>query len=273
MSEEITANAASDWKSGLNDEFKNDPALADFKDVNSLAKAFKDTKSMVGGMLRVPGEDAGADERSAFQQKLIDKDVGLMFKPDTTDDAAMREHYRLLGMPEAADGYTKIEGMPDERFGQLSAIAHEVGVTDKQFSNFMAKLNEADVSRETAANNQRLEGIEQLKGEWGEAYNEKTDRAAKIVEATKGPENLLKAVKEGLIDAGTVRWLDSLAESLGGEGSQLTKDLGAIESDTRAELVAKRDELTRKIQNERLTPKQHQEALAKLLSYSERLAS
>ena len=271
---DVTPSASdTPWNAGLSEEFKDNPALADFADINGLAKSYLDTKSMVGGMLRVPGEDAGDEDRSAFRQKLLDKNIGLMATPDTTDDAAMQDLYRSIGMPEEANGYSPIEGMPDARFGQLTKLAHEAGISDKQFTKVLGSVLEADTAMATQYEADRVAGVDQLRGEWGMAFDEKSQRAARIAEATKAPPALVQAMKDGKVDAGTMRWLDSLAGSLGGEGTSLANDLGDVNEDTRSELMAKRDELTRKLQRESLPQAEHNRLVQKLVGYNEKLAS
>ncbi len=76
------------------------PALADFKDINSLAKAFIDTKAMVGQSIRVPSKEAGADDLKSFHDSLIAQVPGLLFKPDMDDDAAMNALFKSIGLPE-----------------------------------------------------------------------------------------------------------------------------------------------------------------------------
>jgi len=243
----------SDWREGLSEDFKDNPALKDFTDINSLVKSHIDTKSMVGKMVRIPGEDASADDVKAFKDKLLAGDMGVVPMPDLDDPAEAAAYYLKMGTPAEAGGYTKIEGMPDERFGALSKIAHEAGISDKQFSKVAAAMVAGDTTINEAVIAERDAGMAVLKGEWGEAYTQKTARVQRLAEATKAPEMLLKAIEAGAIDAGTMRWLDSVAASLGGEGSNLT-DIGNVTADDKAELEHQRDELTRRLQSDERMP-------------------
>ncbi len=257
----------------LSAEHKDNPALQDFTDTDSLAKAFIDTKQMVGGMIRIPGEDASSDDIKTFRDKLFASNLGVMMEPDFDDADSTTAFYTKMGRPEEAGGYSEVEGMPKERFELMSGFAHEAGITDKQFSAVMGKILEADGSVATAMSATRDEGIGSLKTEWGEAYVEKVARAQRLAEATKAPAGLIKAISEGKVDAASLRWLDSIAASIGGEGTQLKDDLGGVSQDTKDELMAKRDELTRKLQSERLPQAEHTRLVAKLVEYNERIVA
>jgi len=269
MSEESEVS----WRDALSDEYKGNTSLENFKDVNDLAKSFLETKQHMSGMLRIPGEDAGDEDRAAFRQRLIEKNIGLMPTPDTTDEAAMLDIYRALGMPEDATGYEKIDGLSDDRFGQIAALALKAGVNKSQFKQVIGQLMEADKGIADQRISDNAAAIDQLKGEWGQAYGEKTSRVLRVAEATKAPESLISALKDGKIDAGTLRWMDSLASSLGQEGSPMATQVGAVTEDTKSELEAKRDELTRNIMNGAHSQKERERLIAKLVGMNEKLVA
>lgn len=257
----------------LNEEHRANPALKDFKDVDALAKAFTDTKAMVGNMIRIPGPDAGTEDIAAFKQKLLESDMGVMPTPDFTDEEATLAYYRKMGTPEEATGYSPIEGMAEERFDVMSRLAHEAGISDKQFTQVASQMLAADQGVLDAINGQREEGVSALKAEWGDAYAQKFARVQRLAEATKAPAALLKALTDSAIDAATLKWIDSIAESLGGEGAQLKDDLASVTQDTRNELEQKRDELTRKLQTERLPAAEHERLVQKLVGYNQRIVA
>lgn len=265
--------AAADWREGLSTEYKDNPSLKDFTDINALAKAHIDTKAMVGKMVRVPGEDASEADVAAFKQKLLDTNLGVIPTPDLNDPAEAAAYYLKMGTPEAADGYTAVEGMDKQRFDNLSLLAHQAGISDKQFGQVAAAM----VAEGNAANEgvlaERQAGMDTLKTEWGEAYPEKYARAQRLAEATKAPEMLIAAIADNHVDAATMRWLDSVAASVGGEGANL-KDVGDLNvaADTKAELEAQRDELTRRLQgNERMATSERTRLIAKNVDLNTRI--
>lgn len=236
-----------DWRSGLSEELKGNASLQDFKDLNSLAEGFIHTKALVGNSLRPPGEDASLEDKQAFQQKLMDKNLGLIYKPDTTNSEAMLEHYKILGMPEDAGGYTQIEGIEAERFGQIAALAHAAGVSDKQMQTVLGEMVASDKAQFEISESERRVGLDQLKGEWGEAFDQKSARAAAVAKATNAPPALQEALGNGGVNADVLRWMDGLAASMGQEGSPLASQIGAVTSETKEELQGQFDEITRRL--------------------------
>ena len=263
--------AAQDWRNQLSAEYKDAPSLKDFTDINQFAKAHIDTKAMVGRMIRVPGEDASQADVQAFRDKLLSADLGVIPTPDLTNPEEAAKYYQRMGAPAEADGYTKIEGMPEARQKALAALAHEAGISDKQFAQVAAKMVAGDTESNNTIIAERDKGISELKSDWGEAYDQKFARAQRLVEATKAPDMLLTAIKEGGVDAATLRWLDSVAAAFGGEGSNL-KDIGTVTADDRSELEGQRDELTRRLQSsERMPSDERQRLIAKNVDLNARI--
>ena len=156
-------------------------------------------------------------------------------------------------------------------FDSLSKLAHAAGISDKQFSAVAGAMVAESTEANEAVLAERQQGIDALKGEWGEAYNEKYARAQRLAEATKAPQGLLDAMTNQAVDAATLKWLDSVAGSLGGEGLNL-KDIGEVTSDTKDELEAQRDELTRRLQSaERMPTAERERLIAKNVELNTRL--
>lgn len=236
----------SNWREGLG-EYADNPAFADFNSLESLAKAYDNTKRMVGNSIRIPGEDAGDEDRQAFYDRLLQADVGLTRIPDSDDAEGMQALYARLGRPEEASGYTEIEGIEGERFGLITKLAHEHGISDSQLQSVLGGVMQADKEAFEISESERRVGVQQLKGEWGDAYTEKHARLKNLAKITKAPPALIEQIESGEVGADTLRWLDSLAESMGGEGTQLSDDLGGVTENTRDELQAQFDEITRRL--------------------------
>ena len=74
------AGGDDDWREGIPEELRGDPAIQNFKDVTDLTKGFLETKKLMGqkGLSR-PEDNAGAEEWDAF--------------------------YKAIGRPDAPEGY------------------------------------------------------------------------------------------------------------------------------------------------------------------------
>ena len=65
------AQAPADWRSGLPEDIRNDPSLADIKDVGSMAKSYINGQKLIGkNRIALPGEGATDEEISAFHSQL-----------------------------------------------------------------------------------------------------------------------------------------------------------------------------------------------------------
>lgn len=174
-----------EWMGGLqSDELKSSDSLKQFKDLDGLAKGFADLKAYQGQSLRIPGEDAGDEQRQEFYQKVIDQAPGLMFKPDFNDPELSSQFYRSLGVPEAADKYQAPEveaiKVEEDRLNALKEIAHKNHLTDKQFKGFMEEALKLDASANASAQEAAQASMEELKQEWGYAFNDQIAVAEKV---------------------------------------------------------------------------------------------
>jgi hypothetical protein len=110
------SNGAVNLAELLGEEYSKDPAFKPFKEVGDLAKAYRETKSMVGKpRFDVPAEDA--------------------------DPAVVADFYKKLGVPDAVDGYAfEIPKEYPEHMGEymketldaFAKTAHELKLTPKQ---------------------------------------------------------------------------------------------------------------------------------------------
>lgn len=272
--EGAAAPAADSWLSGLSPELQDNASLKDIADVEGLAKRFIDTKAMVGNSIRVPSEDAAPEDMAAFKQSLIDKNLGLVSIPDTDDKEAMAGIHRALGLPEDATGYSKPEnwtGMTDERFGFLAGEAHKAGLSKSQFDQMANTMAAADNETSQGYQTEHQAGIDTLKGEWGNAYTQRISRAANVAKQLEAPAPLQEALAAGEVDAGTLRWLDTISQKFSGEGSSLVTDEGGVTENTPSELRERVAELTTKMFSMSVSDPMYQPTLQKRLKYLEML--
>jgi len=111
------------WRSALPDNLKNHDYVKDFTKPGDAIQAFVDLKTEAGSMLRIPGENATDDERSAFLNKL--------------------------GRPENPDAYTltKPENMPEGLYSEdtekvFRTVFHEAGLNDTSAQKLWGKYHE-----------------------------------------------------------------------------------------------------------------------------------
>ena len=162
------AVAGREW---LPEAFRSDPAFKDLGSVEALAKTYKSAVSMVG----------------------LDKAAVLRVPKDEADAGAWDEVFAKLGRPEAPDKYGfKAEGLPEPLTQAAREAFHKAGLNDRQAGAVMALYQEqqqaqlAQAQQAMAATMQQTE--QALRGEWGQAYDQRLAAAKTAVREVGGPE-------------------------------------------------------------------------------------
>ncbi len=168
------AGGGSSWRDSLPDDLRSHPSLTDFNDVPSLAKSFISTQSMIG-----------------MDKVVIPKDP---------QDPAWSEVYNKLGRPESPEGYElkRPDGYPegldfnDDYANAMSKAAYEAGISKSQLAKlvdastgfYKDKVSEMAVTQQNAFN----ESINNLKSNWGAAFDQNLNIAKNAVKAYATPE-------------------------------------------------------------------------------------
>lgn len=242
-----------------------------FQTPADLAKSYGEMSKMVGRSVRIPTEEASAEDMSAFVDKL--KQVpGVIKMPGEDDKAGWDSLYAAIGKPSDVNGYNlnEVEGSPidAESVGALKAAFHEANLTNDQAEKVYGYLAGNLTEEATAAKETGEKAMAELKGEWGQAFQSKIDgavNAAKILEErVPGITDFFEIQAEKGYDASFVRLMDAVNEMLG-EGKPIT-------SSSRSEITP--DEARERISDIRNNPNHpaidpmaqgHQEARERLM--------
>lgn len=147
------------WRESLQEEIRNEPSLQAMTHINSLAKAFVDTKRMVGkDTMTIPTENSTENDW----------------------DAA----YAALGRPDTAADYNfqRPADFPEELYSTDLANAaqdmfHKMGLSQKQADTLLAWNLEQTLSavkqQETDAELEQKTLTDGLYSEWGNAFEQK----------------------------------------------------------------------------------------------------
>jgi hypothetical protein len=179
--------AGGDWRAALPDDLKNDATLANYKSIPEVAKALVETKALVGRSIRPLGQNATADEKKQFVEKLLQVEPALIYAPDGDEEASKRL-FKKLGRPEKPEDYkfdeekVKAAGLST---ADLRALAVTAGLTQAQAAQLAAVMVQANLETKRQTDLATVA----LKEKWGAAYEERT-LAAKAA-----------ALKMGLNDA------------------------------------------------------------------------
>jgi hypothetical protein len=172
---------AKSWKETISEEFRNDPNISKFTEIDALAKSYINATRMIGqDKVAVPNENS-------------------------TDDQ-WNEIYGKLGRPESPDKYqleanSDVVPLDEGAIKSFAENAHQLGLNNKQaqgilefYKNSMegsAQQNQVDT--ETAQANAEQE----LRKEWGRSYDENIKKAGAIAKANMSEDILNMELKDG----------------------------------------------------------------------------
>ena len=206
------------WRDALPEELKGNESLSAFEDITGLAKSFIETKAMVGNGLRVPSDDASDEQKADFLNKVLDKAPNLMRRPNFEDTEQSVEFFRTLGMPEEASGYeaAKYEEMAfdETREGLLRGLAHEAGLTTKQYKAMSEGMLKFDHDMVASGEGKTSEEMSSLRQEWGMTWDERRALANKV------RETFFDFIPEQQMDAKTIKALHAIGAQLGSGDSK-----------------------------------------------------
>lgn len=187
----------------LPEDLRSNETLSRYNSLEELAKGFIETKSMVGNSIRVPSEDAGAEARTEFINKLINKAPELMIKPDFTNPEQSEEFFTTLGVPDDFSKYQNPEGveLPQETEAELRQVLHQARLTPAQYAKVVDQLSAMNKQAMENYSSSKQAEMTELAGKWGNALNQRMEAAKKVNAEFFGDrpfENLSAREIEGL---------------------------------------------------------------------------
>ena len=196
-----TPETNTDWKASLSDEVRADKSLENIKDIESLAKSYVHAQKLVG-----------ADKIPVPNKFATDKDWDAV--------------YSKLGRPETADGYKynlpEDQKVDEEGLKVFSEHAHKLGLLPTQAEGMVKFYNDMRskelAAADTTALAARENAMNELKTEYGQAYDQKTAKAYNLVQ-----EHFPKGIMNLNLEDGTkigdhpamIRAMVSIAEKMG----------------------------------------------------------
>lgn len=172
---------------GIEDkDILNDKVFKDVPNAAALAKGYAHAQRMIGGeKVTVPGKNATDEDWEAFYKKLG--------RPDTPDDYEAPEK----GLPEG------VEVNEDAR-KKLFQAAYSMGLNKQQaarlYRHYAESVGEAAKQSQEAAQQRREAALNQLKSEFGEAFDQNIAMAQNAIRELGGEELLNSLVESGYAD-------------------------------------------------------------------------
>jgi hypothetical protein len=235
------------WKAELDQDLQNSPSLKDIPDVKTLAKSFVDNMAHIGASIRIPGKDAGDEDKKAFYAKLTAAAPNLIPKPDDADPVAQDTLWKALGKPGAHDKYTLPEGIavPDDVLATMRANAFDSGLTNRQFQA-QAKLVAKKLD-EVKSGEAKL--VADLKAHFGQAYDDRMAKIRTYLTQTNAPADLKKAFETGAVSKDLAEYMSTIVASVSGKETSIIDNSNTGGKLTPAEAQVKIDEINRNPQH------------------------
>ena len=215
-----TTTEGAAWRNMVPAEFRDDPALKDYKDFGSFVKSHVHLNKLVGAEPRVPPAGAPPDLWAKFWSALG--------RPDTPDQ------YQIT----APEGRT----VDDKMMAGFRKAAHDIGLTSSQAAKLaewhFTSVTEAEdaIAADLAATTERVD--RELRREYGQAYENNIRLATKLAQDVGGPELLQWFEKGEGNNPVVIRTFVKLARMMGEDrlGTSRPSDFGRTPAEAQAEI-------------------------------------
>ena len=177
-----TAQPTSSWKDSISEDFRNDPSIEKFTEIDALAKSYINATKMIG------------------QDKIV-----IPTKNSTQE--TWEEAYTKLGRPESPEKYnfdvkSDVVNMDESAIKSFAEQSHKLGLNNKQAegildfykNNMEGSAQQAKIDTETA----QSQSEQELRQEWGRDFDGKVKQAGALAKANINPEVLDMTLSNGI---------------------------------------------------------------------------
>jgi hypothetical protein len=194
------------WQQSLPDDIRDSGVLADVKDISAIAKMAVAGRQLMSDHVRIPGESATPEARQEFIKTMTEKVPELVA---VSEDMSM---YDKLGRPASAEAYDLGEMPADikDKFGSLTAKAHELGLTNKQMAGIAGTLASDHQVAQDATKAALSAERSAMKEAWGETYDTKLNELKHFAKQTGFTDDFVSAVGSGEIESANLKALDNV---------------------------------------------------------------
>ena len=169
------------WKETISEEFRTNPNIEKFTEIDALAKSYINAVSMIGqDKVPVPNQNSTEDQ--------------------------WNEVYSKLGRPESPDQYklevnSDVVPLDESAVKSFAENAHKLGLNNKQaqgileyYKNSMeGSAQQAQIDTETY----QAQAEQELRKEWGRSFDENIKKAGAIAKANMDAEILDLTLSDG----------------------------------------------------------------------------
>jgi len=169
------------WKEIISEEYRSNPNIEKFTEIDALAKSYINAVSMIGS----------------------DK---IPVPTNSSTEEQWNEIYSKLGRPESPDKYqldikSEVTSINEDAIKSFADIAHKTGLNNKQAqaileyykNNVEAETQQSKINTETfQAQSEQL-----LRKEWGSNFDANIKKAGALAKANMNPELLDMSLQDG----------------------------------------------------------------------------
>ena len=169
------------WKSSISEEFRNDPNIEKFTEIDALAKSYINATRMIGqDKVAVPNKNSTEDQWNEVYSKLG--------RPETPDKYALNIESEAVAMDEGA---IKSFAEQSHKLGLNNTQAQ--GILEFYKNNMESNMQRATVDTETA----QAQAETELRAEWGKEFDSNVSKASALAKANMNPEILDLQMQDG----------------------------------------------------------------------------
>ena len=172
----------SSWKDSISEEYRVDPNIEKFTEIDALAKSYINATKMIG------------------QDKVV-------IPNNNSTEEHWDEVYSKLGRPDSADKYSldaksEIVNLDENAIKSFAENAHQLGLNNKQAqgilefykNNMEGNAQQSKIDTETA----QVQAEQELRQEWGRDFEGKVKQAGALAKANINPEILDMTLSNGV---------------------------------------------------------------------------
>ena len=176
------AQPTSSWKDSISEDYRNDPSIEKFTEIDALAKSYINATKMIG------------------QDKIV-------IPTKNSTEETWQEAYTKLGRPESPDKYSfdvksDVVTMDEGAIKSFAEQSHKLGLNNKQAAgildfyknNMEGSAQQAKIDTQTA----QAQSEQELRQEWGRDFEGKVKQAGALAKANINPEVLDMTLSNGI---------------------------------------------------------------------------
>ena len=169
------------WKSSISEEFRSDPNIEKFTEIDALAKSYINATRMIGqDKVAVPNKNSTEDQWNEVYSKLG--------RPETADEYALNIESEAVALD---DGAIKNFAEQSHKLGLNNTQAQ--GILEFYKNNMESNMQRATVDTETA----QAQAETELRAEWGKDFDSNVSKASALAKANMNPDILDLQMQDG----------------------------------------------------------------------------